>query len=102
MRLADQTVGLLHAASALARDLPADAVLLLCDTDLDWDEVTAHLPDCRVLVATTDPQLYARLKAHPVLVALEIDAGPVPTQERMSLAVLEAVANDQLRSGAHL
>ena len=102
MRLANQTVGLLKAAAALAHELPADAVLLLCDTDLDWDAVTGHLADCRVLVATTDSQLYLKLKPHPLLVPLEIDAGPVPTQERMSLAVLEAVANDLLRSGAHL
>src|SRR5262245_44248556 len=102
MGLASQTIGLLRGAAALARELAADAVLLLCDTDLDWDAVTAHLGDCKVLVATTNPQLYLRLKACPAIVPLEIDAGPVPTQERMSLAILEAVANEQLRSGAHL
>src|SRR5439155_20773839 len=29
-------------------------------------------------------------------------AGPTPTQERMSLALLEAVASDKLRTGAHV
>jgi DNA integrity scanning protein DisA with diadenylate cyclase activity len=102
MGLATQTIGLLKAAAALVRDLPADAVLLLSDVDLDWDAVLRHLRDSRLLVATADPDLFRKLKTYPNLVPLEIDAGPVPTQERMSLAVLEAVATEQLRSGAHL
>jgi DNA integrity scanning protein DisA with diadenylate cyclase activity len=102
MGLASQTIGLLKAAAALVRELPADAVLLLCDTDLDWHAVAALLPDCKLMVATTVPQLYLKLKSYPSLVPLEIEAGPIPTQERMSLAVLEAIANEQLRSGAHL
>jgi DNA integrity scanning protein DisA with diadenylate cyclase activity len=33
---------------------------------------------------------------------VEIDPGPTPTRERMSLALLEAVASDALHSGAHI
>src|SRR5262249_5993090 len=36
----------------------------------------------------------------PELISLEIDPGPAPTQERMSLALLEAVRIEQLRHGA--
>ena len=42
MSLPVQTVALLQAARDLVRALPADAVLLLPETMLDWDEV-GHL-----------------------------------------------------------
>jgi DNA integrity scanning protein DisA with diadenylate cyclase activity len=100
MGLAPQTVAMLQAARELVLGMPADAVLLLTETDLDWDEVREHLAGCRLLVAAEDGRLTARLKGHPGLTVLDIDPGPTPTQERMSLALLEAVRSDQLRQGA--
>jgi DNA integrity scanning protein DisA with diadenylate cyclase activity len=101
MALAPQTVALLQAARQLVRQLPADAVLVLCETDLDWDEVGQHLDGCRLLVAAEDRRLTHRLKAsHPELTVLETDPGPTPTRERMSLALLEAVRTESLRQGA--
>ena len=100
MGLAPQTVALLKAARQLVRSLPADAVLLLTESDLDWDTVLQHLDGCRLLVAVEDGPLTARLKEHPKLTVVDIDPGPTPTQERMSLALLEAVRSDQLRQGA--
>jgi DNA integrity scanning protein DisA with diadenylate cyclase activity len=100
MALAPQTVALLQAARTLVQRLPADAVLLLTETDLDWESVLEHLDGCRLLVAAEDGALTRRLKAHPDLTVLDIDPGPTPTQERMSLALLEAVRSDRLRQGA--
>lgn len=97
-----QTVVLLETARRLVRELPADAVLFLTETNLDWDAVLEHLPDCQLLVAAQDIALTRRLKEHPGLTVLDIDPGPTPTQERMSLALLEAVARERLRSGAHV
>jgi DNA integrity scanning protein DisA with diadenylate cyclase activity len=102
MGLAKQTVGLLQAARQLVHQLPADAVLLLTETDLDWESVLGHLDGCRLLVAAQDPVLNHKLRQHPGLLVLDIDPGPTPTQERMSLALLEAVAREQLRTGAHV
>jgi DNA integrity scanning protein DisA with diadenylate cyclase activity len=102
MGLPKQTVVLLEAARQLVNELPADAVLLLTETDLDWDAVRERLNGCRFLVAAQDPVLTQKLRTHPNLVVLDIDPGPTPTQERMSLALLEAVARDQLRTGAHV
>jgi DNA integrity scanning protein DisA with diadenylate cyclase activity len=102
MALPSQTVVLLKAAAHMVRALPADAVLLLTETDLDWDGVLHHLPDCKLLVAAQNAHLTSRLKAHPGLEVLDIDPGPTPTQERMSLALLEAVAGEKLRTGAHV
>jgi DNA integrity scanning protein DisA with diadenylate cyclase activity len=64
--------------------------------------VLEYLSDCRLLVAAQDGVLTRRLKEHPALHVLDIDPGPTPTQERMSLALLEAVATDQLQPGAHV
>jgi DNA integrity scanning protein DisA with diadenylate cyclase activity len=102
MSLPRQTVVLLETARQLAREMPADAVLLLTETDLDWDEVVAMLDGVRLLVAAQDISLTRRLKQHPGLTVLDIDPGPTPTQERMSLALLEAVASERLQTGAHV
>jgi diadenylate cyclase len=100
MALPLQTVSLLQAAKQLVLGLPADAVLLLTETSLDWQAVLDHLHGCRLLVAAQDGVLAEALRQHPKLTALEIDPGPTPTQERMSLALLEAVRTDQLQTGA--
>src|ERR671935_2824051 len=100
MVLAPQTIALLQAARQLVQELPADAVLLLTEMDLDWYAVLEHLGGYRLLVAAEDSALTDRLKAHPGLTVLEIDPGPTPTQERMSLALLEAIRSEQLPHGA--
>jgi diadenylate cyclase len=100
MALAPQTVALLRAAGQLVKTLPADAVLLLTASDLNWETVLQHLDGCRLLVAAEDGPLTARLKDSPQITVLDIDPGPTPTQERMSLALLEAVRSDKLRQGA--
>ena len=80
--------------------LPADAVLLLPEADLDWVEILHHLADCKILVAAQDLALRQKIKEHPQLFDVEIDPGPTPIEERMSLALLEAVRSEQLRHGA--
>jgi DNA integrity scanning protein DisA with diadenylate cyclase activity len=102
MALPHQTVALLKSANRLVRELPADAVLLLTETNLDWDEVLGLLQGCRLFIAAQDGLLPQDVRDHPDLTVLDIDPGPTPTQERMSLALLEAVRTDQLHSGAHV
>ncbi len=102
MGLPNQTVALLKAAHHLTKELPADAVLILTETDLDWDTVLNLLPGCKLLVAAQDKQLSRKLKQHKQIEVLDLDAGPTPIQELMSLALLEAIATEQLRTGAHV
>src|SRR5208282_871841 len=102
MSLPRQTVVLLDSARQLLQTLPADAVLLLTETNLDWEAVLHHLNGYRLLVAAQDRALTKQLKDHPGLTVLDIDPGPTPTQERMSLALLEAVATEKLHPGAHV
>jgi DNA integrity scanning protein DisA with diadenylate cyclase activity len=100
MGLPRQTIALLQAARHLVQKMEADAVLLLTETNLDWPAVREYLDGCRLLVAAQDGVLTQSLKEEHGLTVLDIDPGPTPTQERMSLALLEAVANEQLYSGA--
>jgi DNA integrity scanning protein DisA with diadenylate cyclase activity len=102
MGIPRQTVSLLQAARQLAQELPADAVLLLAETDLDWDEVRRHLDGCRLLVSTPDRALFQKLQQEPGLTTLDIDHTPALTRDLLSMALLEAVATEQLRSGAHV
>jgi DNA integrity scanning protein DisA with diadenylate cyclase activity len=102
MGLPPQSRVLLKTARLIVDDLPADAVLLLTETDLDWEQVLEILPADKLLVCPTDLALTQELQAQGNLQVLEIDAGPTPTQERMSLALLEAVAQERLRAGAHV
>ncbi|HMF11720.1 MAG TPA: diadenylate cyclase [Gemmataceae bacterium] len=102
MGLPLQTVTLLQAARGLLQSTPADAVLLLTEAPLDWAEVLDHLAGCRLLVAAQDGTLTQRLKEHTGLTVLDIDPGPTPIQERMSLALLEAVRTEKIQSGADI
>jgi diadenylate cyclase len=99
MGLPNQTGALLQAARWLLESLPANAVLLMTETDLDWDEVLQYLPADRLLVTAPTTALVHRLQNHPRLQVLDIEPGPTPTQERMSLALLEAIAQEKLRAG---
>ncbi len=102
MALPAQTAILLKAARQLADDLPADAVLMLTETKLDWAEVVEILPAEKLLIVTNDKELTSEAQAHGGLTILDIDPDPASIQERMSLSLLEAVAQDKLRSGAHV
>lgn len=102
MPLAKQTAALLDSARDVVRSLPADAVLLLTETNLDWDDVYTHLKGCRVLIAAESRELTNKLRDNPDLDVIDLDPEPVPTRERMSLALLKAVNTGHLKPGAHV
>lgn len=102
MPIAKQTAALLDSARDMVRSIPADAVLLLTETDLDWDEVYAHLKGCRVLIAAESRELTDRLSKNEELDVITLDPEPVPARERMSLALLKAVNTGHLKPGAHV
>ena len=102
MSLPQQTVALLQAARDLVKGLPADGVLIVTETSLDWDEVERHLVGCRLFVAAENPALTKQLRDNENWHVIELDAEPLPTQERMSNALLHAVTTDLLQPGAHV
>ncbi len=102
MSLPQQTVALLQAARDLVKGLPADGVLIVTETSLDWDEVERHLVGCRLFVAAENPALTKQLRDNENWHVIELDAEPLPTQERMSNALLHAVTTDLLQPGSHV
>ncbi|MBI2807786.1 MAG: DNA integrity scanning protein DisA nucleotide-binding domain protein [Planctomycetes bacterium] len=102
MALPLQTTVLLKAARQLLDELSADAVLLLTEINQDWNEVLQILPADKLLVSAKNPKLHQLLNADKRLHVLDIDPGPTPTHEQMSVALLEAVATEKLKSGAQV
>ena len=79
MSLPSQSVALLQAARDLVKSLPADAVLLLTETPLDWDEVSRMLTGCKLFVAAENPALTRPLQYNPDWTVIDLDAEPIPT-----------------------
>jgi DNA integrity scanning protein DisA with diadenylate cyclase activity len=93
---------LLKAARLLYFDLSADAVLLVTETPMQWNSVLASLAGCRLLVAVQNASLVQQIKDFNDLTLLDLESDPKPIEERISLALLKAVANEQLQPGAHV
>lgn len=102
MALPRQTLALLESAQNLVKELPADAVMLLTETDLDWELVLEKLAGSRLLVCAHDPAVNKILKENSSLTVIDFDSTPTPTDERLGLALLEAVAREHLQPGAHV
>ncbi len=101
MKLPRQTVALLQAASQLVDSLPADAVLIVTEVDLNWSQVRTTLAGCRqILVATDDRALNQRLKEEDDLIVLDIETDPMPSHERMSWPLLRAIGMGILQPGS--
>jgi diadenylate cyclase len=102
MALPEQTISLIAAARQLSKELKTDAVLLLTETPLDWDEVQEELGRNRLLVAAHNATLTKNLKGRENCVVLELDPEPMPIQERMRDAILKAIANEEIHAGSHV
>lgn len=102
MSLPSQTVALLQAARDLVKSLPADAVLLLTETSIDWDEVSRMLGGCKLFVAAESPTLTKSLRDNPDWTVIDLESEPLPIQERMNAALLKAVTEDLVQPGSHI
>jgi len=102
MSLPTQTTQLLHTARELVRGLPADAVLLLTETSLDWDEVARILAGVKVFVAAETAALTKPLRDRDEFEVIDMDFEPLPIQERLSNALLNAISGKHLKPGAHV
>jgi diadenylate cyclase len=102
MALPRQTIALLDAARDLVRDGIAEMVLLMTETHLDWDEVRAHLKGCPLIVAAENDAITARVREETKLEVIDLDPEPVPAQERMSTALLKAIAAEAVTPGEHV
>jgi DNA integrity scanning protein DisA with diadenylate cyclase activity len=62
--------------------------------------VLEHLDDCNVLVAAMGGSLPQKVRDAHSLNVLDVDPGPMPIQERLSLALLQAIATEKVHTGA--
>lgn len=102
MALPPQTAALLDAAREIVKDKVAETVLLLTETHLEWEEVRTRLRGCQVLVAAEDEEVTKAAREESNLDVFDLDPEPVPTQERMSLALLKAIAAEKVSPGEHV
>lgn len=85
-------------AADAARRTGASAILILPEGPMDWDTLRSHETDVPVLVASASPrQLEAVRRAG--LTAIEVEQTEAAIADRISLALIEAVANDRLQAG---
>jgi diadenylate cyclase len=96
--LTKATTTLLALACEAAGRLGATGVLVMPEGPMDWEAIGALADDVRVLVAASAPrQLEAIREAG--LTAVEVEETDAAITERITLALIEAVANDQLAAG---
>ncbi len=93
---------ILSIASENARRLGASAVLVMPEGPLEWELVRSVASgDVGFLIATSsDRQLQAIRDAG--LIAIEMEPTEAAIAERITLALIEAVANDHVKAGARV
>jgi diadenylate cyclase len=95
-------IPLLPLAFEAARRSGAAGILILPEIPVEWDLVRSQVrggADVPILVATASQRhLEAVRKAG--LIGVEVEPTEAAIAERISLALIEAVANDQLQAGA--
>ncbi|MGA2618485.1 MAG: DNA integrity scanning protein DisA nucleotide-binding domain protein [Thermoguttaceae bacterium] len=99
LRLTDQFKSLFSLAVRLTESAGVDAILLLLDSTADWQRLRNMAPDCKLLVAAdTSEQLVGAKEAG--LEPIRLDMPDSPVNEKLTQAVLEAVADDVLAPGS--
>jgi DNA integrity scanning protein DisA with diadenylate cyclase activity len=95
------TASLVDLAVDAARRLGADAILVLPEEPLDWEALRDATRNVRVIVATpSDRQRQAIIDAG--LVGLDVEPSEAAISERITLALIQAVADEYLRAGARV
>lgn len=89
---------LLALAFEAAPRLGVDGLMILPEGLIDWDGVRAAAPDLKIMVAVGTPKLIEAVR-EAGLVAVEVEASDAAMTERITLALIEAVANDHLSAG---
>lgn len=100
--LTKATTTMLSLAYESAERLGASAVLILPEGPMDWSAVRALSdPELPILAAVEAPRQLEAVRAAG-LVAIEVEAVEVAISERITLALIEAVANDHVAAGARI
>ncbi|MEX0586680.1 MAG: diadenylate cyclase [Pirellulales bacterium] len=98
-KLTDQFRTIFDVARQMAATMGADALLVLVDDPIDWDGIQKLAGEQRVVVAAdTNDELDGAAEAGLATVVLNMADSPV--YEKLTQALLEAVADEVLATGA--
>jgi len=99
VRFTDQLKALLSIAARLRKEIQAEALIVLLEGTADFAKLKSLVGETKLIVAAdTADQLKGANEAG--LLSVRIDMPDAPIYERLSQAVLEAVADDLLSPGA--
>lgn len=99
LKFTDRFKTLYETAAALRGSVSADAVLLLLDGPSDWPRLAKLAGQGKLLLAADNPQ-HLEGAQEAGLRGVVLDMANAPVYERLTQAVLEAVADDLLTPGA--
>lgn len=99
LRFTDRFKILYNVAVRLAEASEADAVLLLLDGAADWPRLKNLVGEGKLLVAVETPEDLEGARAAG-LEGVALDMADSPVRDRITQALLEAVADDMLRPGS--
>lgn len=100
-RISEQFQTVFDAAATLSREVDADALLLLLEGPTDWERLKALAGEEKIVVAADFPaQIEGASAAGLATVLLKMPEAPV--HEKLTQALLEAVADDILAAGAQV
>jgi DNA integrity scanning protein DisA with diadenylate cyclase activity len=99
LRLTDRFKTLFKSAVKLSEATDADAVLLLLEGPGDWTRLCKMVGDEKLLVAADSPEALEGAR-EAGLCAVTLDMADSPIHDRLTQALLEAVADDLVPPGA--
>jgi diadenylate cyclase len=99
--LTKATAGLLRLAATAASELGAEAVVLLPEGAMDWDAVREIYSTAILLVATVSER-HREAAVEAGIVGLEVEPTDASISERITLALIQAVADEYLKAGARV
>ncbi len=100
-RFTKQFASFLGMAAQMCRDTEADAILVLVEGPTDWEQLKAHAPNLKIIVAGDSAEDVAGA-AEAGLTAVNLGEQEAAVFEKLTKAVLESVANDVLSPGAEV
>ena len=101
-RASNEFLTIFQAAVRLADAVGVDAILLMLDEPVDWQKLKDHGRGQKIVLATDTESAIDGAEAAGLPVVLLSDTAGTSVQEKLSQALLNAVADEFLASGARV
>jgi DNA integrity scanning protein DisA with diadenylate cyclase activity len=109
--ISDRLATMLATARRVLIETESDALLFLADWPMDWEALRESVGSCKLLVAAASDIVPPRLDQngagvepaparHDGISWIRLEESEGPTRDRLTTALLEAVADEHLRPGA--